>query len=383
MKPVGIITLFHGSLNFGGVLQACALCKALDQLGIPNEQIRCIFTVEEEKRDLGQTLKKLMNPKIVWRRIKYELNGRRSEQQKSGRREAFAKFNDAHVPSSGRVYTSANIRECLPEYSAFITGSDQVWNPDWYCPTMFLDFVPSDRTKLSYAASLGKSSLTETQKEQFQNHLKDFTAVSVREVDAVDMVAPLSPVNVECVLDPTLLLSEEQWETISAKRLIEEDYLFYYFLGADAEEAALAESYAREKGLKIVGIPSAARDFSKQEIIHYDHVIWDASPAEFLSLIKHARCVFTDSFHATVFSSVFRKEHIVFPRAHNAGMTSRILRIASLFETHDHFCDTPEKKQLQYLLQLKPISYDRELPELERQRKMSLDYLRKHLENVC
>lgn len=383
MKPVGIITLFHGSLNFGGVLQACALCKALDQLGIPNEQIRCIFTVEEEKRDLGQTLKKLMNPKIVWRRIKYELNGRRSEQQKSGRRVAFAKFNDAHVPSSGRVYTSANIRECLPEYSAFITGSDQVWNPDWYCPTMFLDFVPSDRTKLSYAASLGKSSLTETQKEQFQNHLKDFTAVSVREVDAVDMVAPLSPVNVECVLDPTLLLSEEQWETISAKRLIEEDYLFYYFLGADAEEAALAESYAREKGLKIVGIPSAARDFSKQEIIHYDHVIWDASPAEFLSLIKHARCVFTDSFHATVFSSVFRKEHIVFPRAHNAGMTSRILRIASLFETHDHFCDTPEKKQLQYLLQLKPISYDRELPELERQRKMSLDYLRKHLENVC
>lgn len=379
MKRVGILTLYHGSMNFGGVLQACALCRVLDQLEIPNEQIRCIYAEEEEKRELGQTLKKLLNPKVVWRRIQYELNGWRSERQKSGRREAFARFNEKHVPSSGRVYTSANIRECLTEYSAFVTGSDQVWNPDWYCPTLFLDFVPEGTTKLAYAASLGKSSLTEEQKGKFREHLKDFTAVSVREMDAVDIVQPLSPVTVECVLDPTLLLTGEQWGEFCADRLVDGDYLFYYFLGEDANEAELVQAFARKHGLKIIGIPSAARDFSKKERISYDQMIWDASPAEFLSLIRHASYVFTDSFHATVFSCVFRREHFTFPRAGHSGMTSRIQRVASLFETLDHFCDTPDKASLEHIAQLAPIDYTRELSELEQMRKFSMDYLKQHL----
>ena len=379
MKKVGIITLFHGSLNFGGVLQACALCKALDQLGISNEQIRCVYEEEEEERTLLGTLKKLMNPKIVWNRIRYELNGIKSEKQKSGRREAFAEFNRKHVPASERVYTSSNVRECLGDYDAFITGSDQVWNPEWFCPTFYLDFVPSNVPKVSYAASLGKSSLTEKQQEKIKPLLQDFQAVSVRETDAVDLIAPLSPVDVCCVLDPTLLLTRDQWDSVCAERLVEEDYLFYYFLGKDAEEAALTEEYARKMGLKIAGIPNSARDFSKTETITYDHMVMDASPAEFLSLIRHAKCVITDSFHATVFANVFGKEYFVFPRAGHAGMTSRIERVATLFETMDRFCDVPEKKTIAHMQSLPPIDRDRPLPKLEEARRFSLAFLKENL----
>ena len=380
MKKTGIITLYHGSLNFGGVLQACALCKALDQLGIPNEQIRCVYEEEEEvQRTLLGTLKKLVNPRVVWNRIQYELNGMKSEKQKSGRREAFAKFNARHIHSSGKVYTTANIQECLHDYDSFITGSDQVWNPDWYSRTLFLDFVPADMPKIAYAASLGKSSLTEKQQARFQNHLKDYRAVSVRESDAVDIVTPLSPVKVECVLDPTLLLKKEEWYDVCGPRQVEGDYIFYYFLGKDGPEAALAEEYARKTGLKLAGIPNSARDFSKTETIVYDHEVMDASPAEFLSLIRHAKLVLTDSFHASVFSNIFEKEYFVFPRAGHDGMNSRILRVTSLFETAERFCDTAEKKTVAHMESMPPIDWSRPLPDLEKEREKSLDFLRKNL----
>lgn len=379
MKKVGIITLFHGSMNYGGVLQACALCRVLDQMGIPNEQIRCVYEEEREKRTLAQTIRKLLDPRVVLRRIRYEINGIRSEKEKSGRQEVFGRFNKQFVNSSERVYHAGTIHECLGEYDAFITGSDQVWNPEWYCPTLFLDFVPSDKPKIAYAASLGKSSLTEAQQEKFRNNLKDFRAISVREADAVDIVSPLSAVKVECVLDPTLVLDKEQWEQIAAPRLVEEDYLFYYFLGKDGPEASLAMEYAAAHGLKIAGIPSAARDFTKTETVVYDHEIMDASPAEFLSLIRHAAVVLTDSFHATVFSNVFEKEFYSFPRQGHDGMNSRIYRVTDLFETGERFCDTPEKKTLAYMDRLLTIDRNRPLPKLEQQRAESLAFLRNNL----
>lgn len=380
MKKVGIITLFHGSLNFGGVLQACALCKALDQLGIPNEQIRCVYEEEpEEQRTLLGTLKKLVNPKVVWNRIRYELNGMKSEQQKSGRREAFAQFNARHVHSTDRVYTTANVHECVGDYDAFITGSDQVWNPEWYSRTLYLDFVPSNVTKIAYAASLGRSSLSEKQQARVREHLKDYRGVSVREMDAVDIIAPLSAVEVSCVLDPTLLLQKEEWYDVCAPRQLEEDYIFYYFLGKDGPEAALAEEYARKTGLKIAGIPNSARDFSKKETIHYDFEVMDASPAEFLSLIRHAKVVLTDSFHATVFSNIFEKEYFAFPRAGHDGMNSRIHRVASLHETMERFCDVPEKKTVAHMEAMPPIDWSRPLPELQKEREASLNFLREHL----
>ena len=180
------------------------------------------------------------------------------------------------------------------------------------------------------------------------------------------------------MLDPTLLLTQEQWDEVCADRLVEGDYLFYYFLGKDANEAALAEEYARKNGWKIVGIPSAAGDFGNRDRIHYDQKFMNISPAEFLSLIKFARCVFTDSFHATVFSCLFRKAYFVFPRSEHSGMSGRVRGVAALFGTLDRFCDVPEKKTLDYVQNLAPVEDDREYPELEKRREASLAYLKKN-----
>lgn len=379
MKKVGIITLFHGSMNYGGVLQACALCKALEQLEIPSEQIRCVYIEQEPPRDWGRTLKKLMNPGIVWNRIRYEIRGRQKERAKSGRQAAFSEFNTRFVPSSQQVYTSENVAKCLPDYGAFVTGSDQVWNPDWYCPTLFLDFVPEGKKKIAYGASLGKSSLSREQQAIVENHLRSFQAISVRESDAVNILTPLAQAPVECVLDPTLLLTREQWEGVCEPRMVEQPYLFYYFLGADREQYQLVREYAEKHGLKIVGIPNAARDFEKEENMDYDATFPDAGPGDFLSLIRYADTVFTDSFHATVFSNVFSRAFFVFPREGSPGMSSRIHQVTALFHTQERFCDSPERRTMAYLEETEPIAPGEELLELEQMRRTSQNFLIRNL----
>lgn len=69
-------------------------------------------------------------------------------------------FAENKISHSATVYTAETIQNCQT-YDVYITGSDQVWNPDWYEPAFFLTFVPNSRKKIAYAASLGHSSLTE------------------------------------------------------------------------------------------------------------------------------------------------------------------------------------------------------------------------------
>ena len=378
MKKVGIVTHFHGSMNYGGILQACALCRVLEQMDVKPEQIR--FTMDYiRKRSLGETILKVMNPVLVWKLVEYRVRSFWRSQKLGGRRTAFQNFNKQFVPSTKTVYNPDSIKNCGDLYDAFITGSDQVWNPDAYFGAYFLDFAPAGKPKLSYAASVGKSSLTEPMQEIYRGHLEDFTAVSVREKNAVDIIQPLTNLPVEQVLDPTLLLKKEQWDGICSRRLVEDKYLFCFFLGYNPQARKLAKAYARKHGLKIVTIPHASSLYVSGGSTWGDVRVWDASPAEFLSLVKHADCVFTDSFHACAFSSVYEKNFFVVQRTGHAGMSGRIYSLLALLGCESHFCDTEEKLNLTYLESLEPVSYAEPKAELETLREKSFAYLRRNL----
>lgn len=378
MKKVGIITHFHGSMNYGGVLQACALCRVLKEMNVEAEQIR--FTMDYiRKRSLGQTLLKLLNPVLVRNYAEYKLRALWRSKNLGNRGKAFRGFNADHVPSTDRVYNPDSVKECAEIYDAFITGSDQVWNPDAYFGAYFLDFVPQGKPKLSYAASIGKKQLEPEQQEYFRRHLQDFTAVSVRERNAVDIVQPLTSLPVEQVLDPTLLLSKEDWDGMCADRLVQEKYMFCFFLGYNPQARALAKAYARKHGLKIATIPHASSLYVAGGNTWGDHRFWDASPADFLSLVKHAECVFTDSFHACAFSSVYRKNFFVVQRTGHAGMSGRIYSLLSLLECESHFCDTEEKMNLSYVESLTPVDYSTPKEEMEALRRKSRNFLERNL----
>ena len=344
---VGIVTHFHYSTNYGGVLQAYALCRFLNEHGVEAAQIR----YRSSPTDLRAPEKSaLLMAKKVLARVKRKLKGKRDRAIAANMQRSFAPFRNA-IPHTEREYTRADIEAVNAEFDAFITGSDQVWNLNWYDPTYFLDFVTPGKPKLSYAASLGTGSMSEKEQNLLNGHLKDFAAVSVREESARDLLRPVYG-GVELAVDPTLLLSGEEWESIAADRLVGEPYVFAYLLGEDGQVRELAEEFAKRKNLKLVTIPYLLGKHRACDDRMSCEKITDADPGDFISLIKYANYVITDSFHACVFSIIFGRKFIAFERAGASGMSSRLHNLTDLFHCTERFCAAEDRKSLSYMLSL-------------------------------
>ena len=391
---IGIVTIYYGNMNYGANLQAYALCEAIRKIdpSYQVEQISYHMTPKKKRIQVSglSVFQFLMKGiRFVWRRtvgrlfkflssLKY-----RGYRANLARREAvIAWFNQNRIPHS-RVYNDDTIDEAAREYDAFIAGSDQVWNPLWYTPAYRLDFVPQGKIKFSYAASISRESLSEEEQIVFRQSLSEYTAVSVREKRAVELLAPLVPKEIEWVVDPTLLLSREDWDMVAIERLIPEKYVFCYFLGDGIAERELAAAYARVHGLLVVTIPFLLGTPRKCDIDFGDKQLYEIAPSDFLSLIKHAECIFTDSFHATLFSGIYHRQYIAFGRSLGGhSMSSRLQSLLSLYEAEDHFCDTSEKATVAYIEALPAIDYTRHLGRLEELKARSLLFLRKGLEKA-
>lgn len=383
---IGIITIYFKSTNYGGNLQAYALCEALLKQGCDAEQIAFLRKNANKsilKRFFSDGLINFFRKSIRHAKETVLAPFSHIEAKKlnlySRREKAFSHFNVAVIPHSERCYTDVTIAECVTDYDCFITGSDQVWNFAWYSPAHFLDFVPSDKIKMSYAASIARDDLSEEQKEIFRKSLADYKAVSVREKSAEKLLEGLSPVGVQTVLDPTLLLAKEDWDKVCADRVIEDAYIFCYFLGDNRKERQIAKKFAEAKGLKLVALPHTAGIKLKDRKFG-DERLYDVSPEQFLSLIKHAAYVLTDSFHAVVFSNIYEKQYFVFNRSKRGEMSSRIVDVTGLFGQQDRFCAGKEREKLSYIASLADIDYTKEKPIFEQRKAESIEFLKKNLE---
>ena len=346
MKKVGIITHYYGSQNYGGLLQAYALCKKLNALGYDAEQIQYIHKDVGEPNNAVRkwSTNRIANAlKIRISRVK-EKDFFSNMKKRSKAIEEFRK----NIPHSFQIYSKDTISQSNDLYDAFITGSDQVWNMDWYDEAYFLKFV-ENKPKYSYAASVGTNELTTERKKLFKENLMDYTKISVREKDSVELLQPLTKVEVQYVLDPTLLLSKNEWDEICLGKRIQEKYLFCYFLGEGIVERQLAREYADAHELKIVTLPFLNGQKRKCDEKFGDVKLYDVSPGEFVSLIKYSDCVFTDSFHARVFSNIYEKNFFVFPRSGADKMSNRITSLITLFHNQEKFCDSSEKQSMKYI----------------------------------
>lgn len=381
---IGIITHFYNSNNYGGVLQAYALTKYLKKADIVAEQIRYPFSVvnflDHKKRNKKL---KYFNPcnycKVFNRKVKKTIINLLYGKNLDLRKVAFNNFA-SNISQSKAVFDRNTIFKSVALYDAFITGSDQVWNLDWFDSNYFLEFVPNDKKKISYAASIGQGVLTADRKEYFQRVLPTFDAISVREKETVDLLQPLIPdKKVEWVLDPTLLLEREEWNKICPERRVKEQYLFCYFLGHDKRLRELAVKYAKEHNLKIINLPHLC-GICKVDKNFGDYKLYDVAPNDFISLIKYSECVFTDSFHACVFSGIYNKNFYVFNRSGAKNMATRIYTLCELFECQDHFCDCDEKFDTAYIEQLNSINYDKDFTLLKEMKDKSIKFLKEALD---
>lgn len=115
------------------------------------------------------------------------------------------KFRNELIPHSKEIFTMKTLSDAIDDYQIFITGSDIVWGPKVHSPFFFLNFVPSEIPKFSYAASLGTNELTEKEKEEFKRDLSGYQDISVREVTVVPMLAEVLQRKISLCVDPTLL----------------------------------------------------------------------------------------------------------------------------------------------------------------------------------
>lgn len=331
------------------------------------------------KRLVGKPVKNAVRAAARWLSPEKQKAYRLKQQRHDALLNAFASFNRELTPHSEQVYTPKTIAQAARHYQAFITGSDQVWNPIWYFPPFFLDFVPQDKIKLSYAASIAQSNLPARVQDLYREHLKDFRGISVREANGAALLKGIAPVEPQCVLDPTLLLTAEEWEKVSAPRQIAQPYVFCYFLSDDPHIRKTAAQYARDNGLTLVNIPNAAGIIHLHDKGFGDIAMENPGVEVFLSLIRHAQYVFTDSFHASVFSLLHKRQFVVFPRDQHKAMGSRLTSLTDLFGVQDRFCCCDHAQHDAYIRALPPVDYSSVPSAFSEMKQHSLDYLRTHL----
>ncbi len=364
---IGIITHYYKSENYGGNLQAYALCKYIDSLNLDAEQISYVRKSHGLKYYMWKAKRVLRNYKSIL--VMSDLKKRKN---------AILQFNQEKINHS-KPCKEKKLRDLNNIYDVFITGSDQVWHPSAVCPAYLLDFADKEKTKISYAASFATDTIPCEKEEMFRSGLKDFTAISVREKNAVDMLKKITEKPVECTLDPTLLLSRKDWDRVCEEKSIPEKYIFTYFLGDSENQRNIAKEYAKNKNLKIVTLPYLSGNFREIDKKFGDYRLFDVSPAQFISLVKNAEVIFTDSFHASVFSIIYNKEFFVFERSFKTSMGSRLYTLTDMFDLSERFLNTKEKCDIGYIESAKIIDYSKKTGKFEELKRKSEEFLKINL----
>ena len=225
------------------------------------------------------------------------------------------------------------------KYDYYICGSDQIWSPaliplrKYY----YLSFVGSSK-KMAYAASFGINSIPKFHLKAIRNYISDFSYLSLRENSSLSIVNSLVKKEAYCVLDPTLVVKKTFWENYLSKqqkfirndKYNNENYYFCYFLNMPNKSTiTYIRKQARNKRILIAPYNYHINDFT----------YCDSNPVDFLFLVSHATCIFTDSFHGVCFSVIFEKEFLVFEREHNNNLkqTSRITSLLGILNLSSRF----------------------------------------------
>ncbi len=217
------------------------------------------------------------------------------------RRKFFDEFSLKYLPLSKHVYYSIDeLRKSPPSADLYLAGSDQIWNTtlsNGTDPAYYLDFGPDEIRRESFAASFATEQLKPGTESFVKENLKRFDKITVREQSALKILESLG---IEGTLqeDPVFLLSASEWDEIVDGVGAGEKYVLVYdfYLGDDIKKEA--QKIAKEKGLKIYSICNSNLPYADKNFVF-------AGPETFVSLIKNASFVVSNSFHGTAFAMVY------------------------------------------------------------------------------
>lgn len=292
---IGILT-YHRAHNYGAVLQAFALQEKLKALGhtveiidySPNYLINP-YKILSFNRLLTKSpiiiVKNLLNIIVTFRR-------------RLIRHKRFNHFINKYLVISEKV-TSV----IPPMYDIYILGSDQIWNSKISSgfDKIFFGYFTTKKNalKITYAASMEANNLSNGENVFFENALRNFNGISVRESNLSVLLQPLTSKIVKNVLDPTFIVDRLIWDNLAIKPKIAKKYVLVYDVRINDQTLILAHKIAKEIDGVVVQLTAWIRSS------YVKHRYQCASPKEFVGWIKYADCIVTSSFHGTAFSIIY------------------------------------------------------------------------------
>lgn len=320
-KRVGIVTL-HTAINYGVYLQAYAMQKKVEDFGYDAEIIHYTKRIENVSSSSRKSKIKrvLMHPiktkKIIDNKIM------KSGSNFAERSFAFSKFASKNFNLTRLCNNIDDAEETAKKYDACVCGSDQIWNPvHTDCnPYYFLQFVPAEK-RIAYAPSIACEEIPEKYLKDFKKYVSSFSSISVREFSGAELVEKITGRKCENTVDPTLLYDKDFWNGFAfEERLVKEPYIFCYFLGGTEIHKKSIERIEKETGKKVVLSPF---NFEINKLKTGEKFYADIK--EFLTLVRDADFVLTDSFHGVAFSVNFRKSFAAVKRTDtDSGKHTRI-----------------------------------------------------------
>lgn len=384
MKKIAILTKYYKNYNYGGMLQGYALCQIIRDLGYKCDIIS--YDVNSNKNPVYPNLisqSKQYSLIETIAKIFEKIIGKLSFSIKDileYRKKLFDSF-EQKCNADTKLYDDKNIRELNDYYDVFVSGSDQIWNPNAVRDLYLQTFVDEEKTKIAYGASIGRSELSSFETEVMIPSIKRFDYIGVREKTAKRILSGYLPdKDINVVLDPTFLLSAKKWDNICQQRPITEKYALVYFFSDSLKVRKSLEGFCKDNGLMMVMIPFAKQEFNYTDKKGNCIRLEKTGPEEFLSAIKNAEFIFTDSFHGAVFSIIYNKQFFVYERnkAGKVSMNSRLYDLLELFGLSDRMISLDEEDQIQKMEQ---INYEMVNKILNMQRQMSMSFLQNAIED--
>lgn len=355
---IATIITFHSVPNYGAVLQAYAL----------QETLKRYF---EQVYILDYRPKRLINEYALINTYSFKsiIFSCLSAFPFWVKQKNFKRFVKQYVSLSVQRYTAIEeIKDLKTDY--FFLGSDQIWNPDitgGFDSVYFANFQKRNDSKiLSYAASLGKNEFDKEEMHDFALLLQGVDVLSVREAQAGELIKKHLQREVAICLDPTLLLSQERWGKL-LKPVKYSKYVLMYSLNGYEDTVNVANAISTYLNIQIIEISGRRKPvFSSKH-----KALYSVGPDDFLSLIRAAEFVVTDSFHGTAFSIVFHKKFVTIPHKSRGGRMSNLLSKLSLLDRMTN--------RVNSLFVDKQIDWEKVDEQLRDEQIISLNYIEKNI----
>lgn len=359
----------HRVYNHGASLQAWALARFLQKEGNEVNIIDYRPDYLSGHFDLTVNNPRYDKPIVRWLYLlaKYPIWKKYLKRKKS-----FDDFDAKYIAPfvTSKTYSSCDeLKNDPPVADVYVAGSDQIWNTklqNGNDASFYLDFGNEEIRKISYAASFATSSLNEGTEEFVKSKLSGLNSISVREPSGLNILKEMD-YSGTLVCDPVFLLDADVWSSeIHLTDGVDEKYVLVYDFERSKEVQAVAEKIAKEKGLKIYSIGPCPLGYATKDYVF-------SGPDSFVSLVKNATCVVSNSFHATAFSFIFKRDMFVVKRAD--GLNTRMQDLLSRYGLSDRLVSSDASSDIL----LSHIDYDKVYSVLTAEIEKSKEWLRNNI----